>query len=341
MKLVVCLGAVAAADWEWVDIEGSQCIGGEQTGVWIRKGAGKNLGVYMYGGGACFNGETCLVVATNPHPSNPGSSGIFDGRSDNPLVDYNWMAVPYCTGDVHAGDIDQTFSGKMRHFAGSRNLKLMMNYATQQFTDVEQIFVTGESAGGFGAAASYITIRDFYPNARGVMMDDSGPILDDDALPACLQADWRNAWNLDKNIPSDCPCNTDSGNLVSLWDYAKSRYPTDSFSLVSSQTDSTISTFFAYGNNDCHALLPIGYTKLQDGLQRLSKTSPVYQIPGSVHTHTSKDEFFTRSVAGVGLFKWIEQLMDPNQPDPDSVEPTAADILAEMFPNATAVTTVV
>jgi len=334
-RLFLLVGVAIAADWEWVDIEGSECIGGQQTGVYVRRGGGKNLGVYLYGGGACFNLETCAVaVTTDPHPGNPGTNGIFDSRSDNPLVGYNWMAVPYCTGDVHAGDIDHRFSGKERHFAGARNLKLMMSYATQQFTDVEQIFITGESAGGFGAAASYATIRDFYPSARGVLMDDSGPILDDDALPACLQKKWRNAWDLNKNMPSDCPCNTDSGNLVSIWDYAKARYPEDSFSLVSSQTDSVISTFFAYGNNNCFDIVPINYHKLYAGLQRVSNRTSVYMIPGSVHTHTSSGEFYSRSVDGVSLFKWIEQLMDPHQPDPDSVEPTSEDILREMFPTS-------
>jgi hypothetical protein len=207
----------------------------------------------------------------------------------------------------------------------------MMTWATQNFKDVETIFITGESAGGVGAAASYPTIRDFYPQARGVLMDDSGPILDDEALPACLQEKWRTVWNLNKNMPSDCPCNNDEGNLVSMWSYAKQKYSKDSFSLISSQTDSTISTFFAYSRNNCHAIIPVGYDKLLGGLQRLAQTSPVYIIPGSVHCHTSSDEFYSRVVNGQALYQWIGQLVDPNQPDPASVEPTTEDILNEMY----------
>jgi len=327
---------VAAKSWQWVDIEGTKCINGQQTGVWMSKGSGKNLGVYLYGGGACFNTETCAVASTsNPKPGNPGSNGIFDSRSDNPLESYNWIAVPYCTGDVHAGEDAKKFKGKFRNFNGAPNLKLMMQYATQQFTGVETLFITGESAGGFGAGASYATIRDFYPDARGVLMDDSGPILDDEALPPCLQEMWREAWSLNKNIPSECPCNNDEGNLVSIWSYGKQRYPKDSFSLISSQTDSVISTFFGYSQNNCKAILPVGYKGLHEGLQRVSKQVPLYMIPGSAHTHTSSGEFYSRTVNGVSLFKWIEQLMDPNQPDPDSLEPTAEDILREAFPSAT------
>jgi len=206
----------------------------------------------------------------------------------------------------------------------------MMSYATQIFSDVDTLFITGESAGGFGALTSYATIRDFYPDARGVLMDDSGPVLDDEAIPVCLQEKWRETWNLNKNLPKECPCNNDQGDLVAAWSYGPKKYPKDSFSLISSENDATISTFFAFSNNDCHAILPVGYNKLHDGLVRLSKTTPVYMIPGSSHTHTSSGEFFSRVVNGVNLYKWIAQLIDPNQPDPGSVQPTADDYLREV-----------
>jgi hypothetical protein len=329
--LLVPIAAASEASWQWVDIPGTKCIKGQETGIWTRKGSGKNLGVYLYPGGACFNLETCTIASsTNPKPGNPGSKGIFDSRSDNPLVEYNWVAVPYCTGDVHAGEDAKRFAEGFRNFNGAPNLKLMMQYATEQFTGVETLFITGESAGGFGSAASYCTIRDFYPDARGVLMDDSGPILDDDAMPVCLQEKFRTTWNLNKNIPKDCPCYNDEGNLASLWTYGPQRYPKDSFSLVSSQNDLVISTFYGYSKKNCTALLPVGYNKLHEGLQRLSKVAPVYTIPGSAHTHTSHNEFYTRSVNSVPLFKWIEQLLDPTQPDPESVEPTVEDILAEL-----------
>jgi len=210
----------------------------------------------------------------------------------------------------------------------------MMARAVDTFNP-QTLFITGESAGGFGSITSYSTIRDYFPSARGVLMDDSGPVLDDTAIPPCLQSLWRGLWDLNKNLPADCPCNNDEGNLVSAWSYGSKRYPKDSFSLVSSVDDSTISMFFGFSNNNCKAVLPVGYTKLHAGLERLAKTTPVYMIPGSTHTHTSSSEFYSRSVAGVELFKFIAQLMDPNQPDPSSVYPTAEDYFYEQFRNQT------
>ena len=63
--------------WKWVEIEGSTCMNGKSTGVWYRRGHEGNEGlvVWMEGGGACFNLETCDTAAHNSHPGNPGSHG--------------------------------------------------------------------------------------------------------------------------------------------------------------------------------------------------------------------------------------------------------------------------
>merc|ERR1711865_1278960 len=183
-------------------------------------------------GGACFNDETCLIASTkNPHPGDMGSNGFFEPRADNSLNDYNWVTVPYCTGDVHAGENVKTIPplvGAKRRFSGANNLKLIMERTVSTFADVETLFVTGESAGGFGSLATYPLIRGNFPNARGVLMDDSGQILDDDNLPVCLVKEWRNVWNLNANLPEDCDCNNDAGNLDSAWAYGRQKYPGDS-----------------------------------------------------------------------------------------------------------------
>jgi len=338
--LLILPAAATTNGWTWVDIAGSMCMDGNQTGIWMRKDQSKNLGIYLYGGGACFNAVTCATAASSSKPSDPGSNGIFDVRKDNPLAGFNWMAVPYCTGDVHAGDNTQYFEKATRHFNGIKNLKLMMAHATQVFPSVETLFITGESAGGFGSIAGYDTMRAFYPSARGVLMDDSGPVIDDADLAVCLQEKMRSTWNVNKNLPVDCPCNNDEGNLVSVWKYMQAKYPQDSFSLISSQSDLVISTFFAYGNNDCSTVLPIGYTKLQAGLDFLAPKLSVYQIPGSEHCHTSSAEFYSRVVNNQALYQWIGQLIDSSKSDPASVSPTDEDIFKELYPNSTAVTIV-
>jgi hypothetical protein len=331
-------------EWQFVSVAGSKCLNGAETGVWLRnsKSGNKNFAVYFNGGGACWNAITCGTAAASPKGGAPRNDGVFALRSDNPLNDYNWIAIPYCTGDVHAGDtVGTSGATKGKNFAGSANLKLFLERAAATYKAVETLFVTGESAGGFGSVATYATTRSFFPNARGVLMDDSGPIIADDDLPVCLQKTWRDTWDLNKNLPKDCACNNPDGDLVDAWTYGQKTWPKDSFSLVSSVNDATISFFFSFGLNNCHPIVPLGYNKIHAGLEDLAKRGvPVYMIPGSSHTHTSSNEFYSRTVAGQALYKWIAQLMDPNQPDPATLRPTAEDYYNEengLKPNTTSI----
>lgn len=315
--------------WQWVPLPGTKCMDGSETGVWLKYGpagaAGTQLGVYLSGGGACFNLETCLTASHTAKPGAPGSGGIFNGtRPDNPFRNSSWIVVPYCTGDVHIGDRTALFNLELRHFHGAPNLRAIMTRAVATFRQTEVFVATGESAGGFGAISAYNLMRSYWhPGVRGVMLDDSGPVIDDVALAPCLQALWRRTWDLNGTLPPRCPCISAGGGLSAIWNFTKSRWPSDTFGLISSLKDSTISTFFAYGELDCHdPLIPVGYDKLAGGLKRLSRDVPVYMISGSEHTHTGgKAEFYTKTSGGVSLLSWVTALVQGKTPP--SVSPAA------------------
>lgn len=200
-------------------------------------------------------------------------------------------------------------------------------------------FVTGESAGGFGSLAAYPLIRENFPDARGVLMDDSGQVLGDEYLAPCLAEEWRQVWNLNANLPADCPCNNDEGHLDTAWAYGKQKYPGDSLSLISSINDAVISTFFAFGLDNCTKTLPTGFNKMHEGLESLASTGVnIYMIPGGGHTHTSHDEFYSRVVDGVAMNDWVAQLIDPNQDDPATVRPTSEDIMMESMEKVAPIT---
>jgi hypothetical protein len=192
-----------------------------------------------------------------------------------------------------------------------------------------QLVVTGESAGGFGAAASYDFLRGFWKGAqgmRGLLLDDSGPILDDTAIAPCLQEKWRRAWNINASLPVGCPCIGNKGGIVGAWNFTMDHYPGDAFGLISSLKDKTISTFFSYGELGCaNSALPIGYHKLAAGLKRLSAGGvQSYLISGSKHTHTGdKSSFYTQTSNGVALYSWVTDLLAGK--NPGSVIPTKAE----------------
>lgn len=310
----------AIDEWVWVDIDESICMSGKATGVYVKFGSGTGVGIYLNGGGACFNAETCLAVAQDAHPGTPGKGGIFSATDDrNPFKGYSWVNVPYCSGDVHTGAITHVFDLAKRHFQGRNNLALISARAKATWPSPSHLVITGESAGGFGSAANYDFLRGVWsdvPNLKGLLMDDSGPILDDAAIAPCLQEGWRNAWNLNASLPPDCPCVSNGGNLVSIWNYTQSKWPNDKLCLISTLKDAVISVFFAYGQLDCLDPLPIGYTKLEAGLKSLAASGvSSYLIKGTEHTHTgSKSEFFTKTSEGVNLAQWISELISGANP---------------------------
>lgn len=108
-----------------------------------------------------------------------------------------------------------------------------------------------------------------------------------------------------------------------MWNYTQSKWPSDSFGLISTLDDSVISLFFSYGDLDCLNPIPIGYTKLEGGLRRLAAGGVAsYLITGSEHTHTGdKSEFYTKQSDGVLLYKWITELLSDGS-DPPSVIPS-------------------
>ena len=342
----------AVGAWTWTGLPGTRCMNGEETGAWVKYGpngaAGSELGVYLSGGGACFNLETCLAAAHTAKPGAPANTGIWNAaRADNPFANFSWIVVPYCTGDVHIGDRTAREDGALRHYHGKANLQLIMREAVATFNNTEVFVVTGESAGGFGAISAYSLLRSYWPfkHTRGVLLDDSGPVLDDTALAPCLQALWRKTWDLNSTLPARCPCVSDAGGLAGVWNFTRSRWPDDSFGLISSLKDGTISTFFAYGELDCkNTIAPILYDKLQGGLERLAAAGQgrgqgqgqgqrqseqseqqqqqqqqlwsLYLMEGDVHTHTgSKDSFYTqRSFGNASLLEWVTTLVKGHTP---------------------------
>lgn len=155
--------------WEWTPLANMTCMDGKSSGVYLKKGNSSNLGIYLNGGGACFNIATCETAAKNPQPGAPGNGGIFSNSdARNPFADFNWIAVPYCSGDVHIGDAIEKVAYKTRTFAGANNLRLIAEKAKATFASPDTLVFTGESAGGFGAFSGYDIVRSYWKDEKVV-----------------------------------------------------------------------------------------------------------------------------------------------------------------------------
>ncbi len=123
---------ITAPDGVWTDVPFPEayCRDGTPAHLMVHlNSASKKFAIYLEGGGACFNDASCKLL-TIDLPSYVLGGGIFNfTRTDNPIGDWNIFYVPYCTGDVHAGDTRPGNPGPLtgpQNFTGYSNLKLYL-----------------------------------------------------------------------------------------------------------------------------------------------------------------------------------------------------------------------
>lgn len=178
----------------------------------VKRGSVNKLVVYYQGGGACWENLTCGLpvckngadpVSDDPDNASAGFANLAD--PDNPFKDWNIVFVTYCTCDVHFGDADQVYSGLFPDVSishrGFQNAKVVEKFAREHFLNPEVVFVTGSSAGGYGALFHGPLLHEAWPASRfRVLGDASNGVI----TPDFLQNEFEN-WNFLANIPADIP----------------------------------------------------------------------------------------------------------------------------------------
>lgn len=279
--------------WTWIDFPDSVCDDGTTTGIGVNWNGSKKLLFFLMGGGACWNYLTCAVLNTSTHGpygkaqfdrQQAGLAGsILDRSPENPFADYNLVYVPYCTGDVHSGDAEKTYEGlgqkKVMHHKGRPNLVAFLKRVTATLPDPEKVVLSGSSAGGFGAAASYDVVHSYFPTNRVYLIDDSGPVFIENGIPKNLRDAWYASWNLKATFGTLCPnCQNDLSDMINIM--AK-KYPGERLSLLSYTEDQVIRGFF--GNQNAMTFKG----NLYDLADRRLATQPnfkYYYVTGDSHT---------------------------------------------------------
>jgi hypothetical protein len=355
-KLPADAGA-APAGWDFH--EGGLCRDGSPAGFFVHFSATNSdkLYIYLEGGGACDSATFCthnpanmettfsggaasqgqtiagsLEFSTTPQvpyvASGGYSPGIFDfTNTANPFKDWNAVYVPYCTGDVHFGTVENvdvpdqgvTAGVKAQHFVGHLNLKKYIAQIVPTFPNLSQVLLTGASAGGFATGLNYGMVQDTFGKVPVIILDDSGPAMSTTYVPACLQKQWRTLWGFDAALPSDCAeCSlSDGSGLTNVDYYWLEKYKTARVGLVSTVQDEVIRLFFSQGDTSCKSddatILTLDqasggftgkmYTQgLDDVLSTLQCTGRFasYYIGGTnskymhptYHQHIFRDEFY-------------------------------------------------
>jgi len=211
----------------WIKVEppGVVCGNNSQYKFWVNySDKSDNLLVVLEPGGACWDYESC--TGKNGIRGAANVDGLDDDHyklapfispflnrfsEETPTADWNYVYIPYCTGDVHTGNTVATYTDAAGtssiefHHDGHHATAQITAWLDASFTHVPKLFVTGCSAGGVGSLVNYYFLRKGIRAVEsGYMLDDSGPVFPSSGYSAPLHAKIRVAWNIDSisSLPS-------------------------------------------------------------------------------------------------------------------------------------------
>jgi hypothetical protein len=315
--------------WTWVPVAGSVCGDGSPTGIGIEPGPGTspNVLVFLDGGGACWEYLTCFQLKTasaGPFGAVQLDARIRDQRAGsvldrsaagNPYKDFTFVFVPYCTGDVHAGDRSQDYFGAPRRWyhKGRVNLSNAFEVLPTALAAPPKVVVSGASAGGFGSLVAFDLAKAAWPGATAYLVDDSGPPLAN--IPSATRLAWNAAWDLGTAMTGVCgaPC---ADSLAPIIPALAAKHPTDRFALLSSTRDDVIRGFF-FNPVDLAQMPEATFEAALRGLAAAIEDDTPESPPGETHafvvagrTHPMLDRPGEFSSEGVALFEWLRRMVE-------------------------------
>lgn len=302
--------------WTWVDVPGAQCADGSPTGIGVSRGDDDaRVVVLLDGGGACWDAVTCFELRTasaGPFgaaqlPARlaelPGSA-LDRALPGNPWAGATLVFVPYCTGDVHAGDAVQDYPGAPRPWRhrGRANVEAALGWLGERLPAPGKVVISGASAGGFGALLALDHAARRWPSARAYLVDDSGPPLVGDDFSPLLRAAWFAAWRLDRTLLPLCPdCALDLSALLPVLARA---HPGARLALLSSRQDRVIRGYVGLGPAGFEAAV----LRLVDERVAPLAQARAFLVPGDGHTMLGAPAAFTSG--DVTLLEWLRRMVE-------------------------------
>ncbi len=317
---------------------------------WHKRGKSKNLVVYFEGGGACWDDFSCTFpiadglppalpqtfvpqVPPNTHPAS--YSGIFDDtQAANPVKDWSFVYIPYCTGDVHSGSADRTYKSVGNpvfqlpqdtpfdiHHGGFDNFMVVLDWMRKNADKPEQILVAGSSAGGYGASTNFPWVQRAFPKAKmAVLADASQGVL---SPPFDVITPGRNSWN-PQLAPWVFGSNVNAVASGSILSTAAKALPDVRVGQFTTQFDAVQIQFYALSLMTYQARPSCSYVDQNTavavswnhgalaGLQASVAAAPNYRYylsAGNYHTILRSPQFYSEASAGVPFSAWTAALL--------------------------------
>ena len=220
-----------------------QCMQGDEYSYYVKRGSVNKVLMYYQGGGACWSNLTCGIPTCRTSPPDAPSidSGGFGDltNENNPFRDWNIVFVSYCTCDIHFGDATVEYPGAedvtVQHL-GYHNSKVAEKWAREHFLNPEEVFVTGSSAGAYGAWFNGPLLHDVWPASQTHVLADAG----NGVITTDFLQNEFGSWNFVANLP-DIPgvieSITEGGGIPGYTEAVATHFPDTNWAHYSTMFD--------------------------------------------------------------------------------------------------------
>lgn len=240
---------------------------------YFEQGESDNLLIYFNGGGACWDGATCLAslqlefdadplsrAAFNPSAvveNTPFiSGGIFEDTEENPFQSWSKVFIPYCTGDLHIGSQDTPYTDTLGLVSGQPgaevvikhrghdNALAVMDWIKQkldsQALSPNKVLLSGSSAGGYGATFNFPIIQQLFGRTKvALFADASMGVISKGFTQSVLN--YAGPWGIEDTLPRNFQSLIGNFNHLTLNKQVMLRlayqYPWNRFAQYSTGTD--------------------------------------------------------------------------------------------------------
>ena len=324
-------------EWSYVELPDTSCRDGSPAGVYINLGSSNKLMIVLEGGGRCSDEATCSLNFANVEAGTPvrlfGHEGLTDrSRVENPVRDWNWVQVPYCTGDRHGGaNPEARVPGvdEPQMFVGHTNMAKFLDRIVPTFADATDVLITGTSAGGHGVWYTAVLVQRAFPGLKVKLVSDSGAFVSTAVFAECDQERMRVLGKTDDTFLGECGSACPNGNdyWMDFGKFLAATFADRPIGLVTTTGDITMRQFYSTGVNDCKGSFDLlnpdpaitaaahkeDLLAFKDMIEGYPNFSTFY-VDNETHTYLMWPEFYTITAGGVRLLDWFTQIVNGESP---------------------------
>ena len=312
----------------WVAVEpggDTVCSRGTPYRFFVRGGDPNRVIIDFQGGGACWDSSNCSAAGAlfsddvgtleefTGYLDSGVLGGIFDASASSDFADWTIVHIPYCTGDIHWGNARVEYGPDLTiEHRGFVNASAVLEWVYSRYPDPNRVFVSGCSAGAYGAALHSAYVADHYTEAHVSVLADSGAGI---VTPDFLTASLPN-WNAQPSLPAwidSLQVPLDELTLPDLYIGIGQYYPDLHMAQTATNWDQDQIFYYVAMGGDA-ANWSSQYRASLDRIQAAIPNFSAYVPPGSVHCATPYPYFYERTVNGVALSEWTRQLAEDDTP---------------------------